>query len=81
MIIAFSLMYAALLALFIIQQGRDSKLVCDLLKRMDALQQDNKALTEALARKEGYPVIFHKSEPIPSEGWFDSKPTLKVAKP
>jgi hypothetical protein len=64
-------MCAALLALFLIQQGKDSKLVCDLLKRMDTLQQDNKALTEALVRSEGKPLIFRKSEPIQGEGWFD----------
>jgi hypothetical protein len=55
------------------------KLIGELLKRMDALQADNRLLTEALLRESGKPVIFSKPESVASEGWFDAKPTLKIA--
>lgn len=62
-----------LVTLYLWRENKDAKLVVALLKRLDELQSDNRALTEALSRKEGSPVIFKPRQPVPSEGWFDGK--------
>jgi len=63
----------ALLAGLWFWDHRDSaKLYMELLKRMDALQADNRALTEALVRSEGKPLIFRKPEEKDGEGWWDT---------
>jgi len=49
-------------------------------KIITELQEDNKALVEAAMRAAGKPMIFRKSDPIASEGWFDSKPKMIVKK-
>jgi hypothetical protein len=71
MIIALSLMCVALLALLLYREEKDSALVCKLLVRMDSLQQDNKALMEALVCSEGKPLVFRKSPMVDGVGWFD----------
>lgn len=43
------------------------------------LEADKAALMESLARAQGKPFIQPgHQERIPSEGWFDSAPTIKV---
>jgi hypothetical protein len=55
------------------------KLVLELLKRIDVLQEDNRRLTDAILRDAGKPVIFQKPEMKPSTSWFDAAPKIKVA--
>lgn len=44
------------------------------LTQLTALQTDNRALMEALARHSNQPLIFSKTAPVRSEGWWDVKP-------
>ena len=69
-------MCAAFLTLHLVRQGIDAREKRELLKRIDDLQADNRALTEALVRVEGKPLIFRKPETLEdSQGWFDTKVT------
>ena len=42
-----------------------------LLREIRELREDNRALTEALVRVEGKPLIFGKHEKRDAEGYFD----------
>lgn len=75
MIIVLSLMCAAFLTLHFVRQGIDAREKRELLKRLDDLQSDNRALTEALVRVEGKPLIFRKPVLEDAQGWFDTKVT------
>ncbi len=65
-----------LIVLFLIEIyvsiGREGRLMDEL----DALREDNKALTEALVRANGRGLVFSKPVVEPSEGWFDAKPRV-----
>ena len=60
------------------QQRKDADLIVRLLERMDGIQQDNKALTEALVREQGKPLVFKPPEKVPSPGWFDPKEVVQI---
>lgn len=48
---------------------------------MDELEADKRALTEALVREQGKPLVFKRETPQPGAGWFDAKTQTKVGKP
>jgi len=57
-----------------------SRQAAKLIEELHELRQDNRALTEALVRAEGKPLIFRRSDPIRSSGWFDqAKTTTELA--
>jgi len=59
-----------------LQSRAQTRIVEELLQRIDALQADNRALTEALVRVEGKPFVFRKPDKLEdAEGWFDAKVT------
>lgn len=56
-----------------------SKQEARLWKQVEDLEADKRALTESLCRAQGKPFIpVHRGPTIPSDGWFDAKPEIKV---
>lgn len=72
-IVILFLVCLGLAGLYVHRSMIDQDLMQELLKRIDDLQADNRALTEALVRVEGKPLVFRKTDPVDADGWFDSK--------
>ena len=72
--ITLSIACLVLLALYAWQEIRHGRHTAQLMQRMDDLQRDNRALTEALVRVEGRPFVFRKPEPPTeyAETYFDT---------
>lgn len=68
----------AMLALSLLTHHYCGQQAAALLKQIEELQADNRALVEAIARHAGQPIMFKKPEKVPSETWYESKPKVTV---
>ena len=61
------------------EHRQDHQYARRLWQHIDVLEGDKRALTESLCRAQGKPYISPiPQERIPSDGWFDGRPEVKI---